>query len=338
MKKYWAGIAFIALSVSLGFLAWKHSGTPNTQPAPKPKIDLDRLFDEKLSPIIDETTFQNRAAVERAINEVEALFSGYAAGAPGFAEDITSWSSRFAILKRGASDYWNNEKQVEAYVRDKFNNHILSEKGLESDLDRVLKGFATDLEANRNTMLARIDLELKTRELPISVTRARTAEFQESLRAATRPMPSDSIAIGFASFGAGIAVDEAVKVVLRQVLGQIAARITATAAAEGIVAAGETGAAGIGGAGAGTAIEPGGGTVIGLVIGFTAGAAIDWWMTNQLREKISERTLRFLAVTKKLILEGDNGKPGLKEAMNQGVTLFDRAMRISIRNALIKEP
>ena len=81
-------------------------------------------------------------------------------------------------------------------------------------------------------------------------------------------------------------------------------------------------------------LAPGVGTAIGLAGGFIAGAAVDWWMTDQFEEKVSLQCRQFLKKTRDSLITGPQGLQAMltQEATRTG-EVVDRALSDTLRNS-----
>jgi len=90
------------------------------------------------------------------------------------------------------------------------------------------------------------------------------------------------------SFGGGWLAEEAVKRCANRVVAMLTARMVVVA----VEAGGATASGAVAGGAVGTCAEPGGGTMIGLVLGMGAGFGVDWWMESRLKEKTTQESRR----------------------------------------------
>jgi hypothetical protein len=160
--------------------------------------------------------------------------------------------------------------------------------------------------------------------------------FRRRLASMITTMPASSVGVGLASFGAGIAAEEGVKFIIRQVMAQTATRLTAMTAAASAVGAGATGTSAAAGGSIGTLAEPGGGTLIGVAAGLIIGAFVDLWMSHRLEERLAVDCHEFLEKTQRNLLEGQDHQPGLKKVLDETNTLLDCTFRSVIKETLVK--
>jgi len=274
------------------------------------QIAMVAFLTREAAKLLSETHRKDMAAVQRALDSLRANFKRYGDGIPAFTDALTGWGTRMKIVYRSSVEtierkdthYW-----TASLVQEKFDEHVLSDTRLEKDVLEVMKQFAYELEANRNEMLVNLEVSLHAADLPATAKRLALHNFREQTRHRIREllarMPGQSVGIGVGSLAAGIVAEEAVRQLIRAVIAQAATRLAAGAAVSGGAAAG---AAATGGAG-GTAIAPGVGTAIGLAGGLIVGAVVDWWLTDEFKDKVAAECRRFLTSTEVALMTGDKG-------------------------------
>ncbi len=278
------------------------------------RIALDAFLTREAAKLLGETHRKDMAAVQRALDALRVNFKGYAEGIPAFTDALTGWGTRMKIVYRSSVEtierkdthYW-----TASLVQEKFDEHVISDAKLERDVLEVMKQFAYELEANRNELLVNLEVSLHAADLPAATRQLALRNFREQTRHRIREllarMPGQSVGVGVGSLAAGIVAEEAVRQLIRAVIAQAAARIAAGAAASGGAAAG---AAVTGGAG-GTALAPGVGTAIGLAGGLIVGAVVDWWLTDEFKDKVAAECRSFLIATEVALMTGDKGQEKL---------------------------
>jgi hypothetical protein len=171
----------------------------------------------------------------------------------------------------------------------------------------IMKQFAYDMEANRNELLASLETRLEAGQLPGAARHLVLQRFREQtgerIQELLSRLPGHSVAVGVGGITAGIVAEEAVRQLIRAVIAQAATRIAAGAAVSGGAAAGAVASGGAGG----TVVAPGVGTAIGVAGGLIVGVVVDWWMTDQFKEKVAEQCRQFLTTTHVALVTGDKG-------------------------------
>ena len=104
-----------------------------------------------------------------------------------------------------------------------------------------------------------------------------------------------------------------------------------------IAGAGATGGATGTGGGIGTALGGPMGTAVGVGVGFVAGTAIDWWMSDSLKARLTDQSNKFLDALEKTLVDGSDKTPGLASKLHKAVALTDKARRQAIIDNLTKE-
>jgi hypothetical protein len=274
------------------------------------QIAMDAFLTREAAKLLSETHRKDMAAVQRALDALRTNFKNYAGGIPAFTDALTGWGTRMKIVYRSSVEtierkdthYW-----TASLVQAKFDEHVLSDTRLEKDVLEVMKQFAYELEANRNEMLVNLEVSLHAADLPATAKQLALRNFRDQTRHRIRELlarlPGQSVGVGVGSLAAGIVAEEAVRQLIRAVIAQATTRIAAGAAVSGGAAAG---AAATGGAG-GTAIAPGVGTAIGLAGGLIVGAVVDWWLTDEFKDKVAAECRKFLASTEVALMTGDKG-------------------------------
>ena len=296
--------------------------------------EMNAFLTREAAKLLDETHRKDLAAVQRALDSLRANFKSYSEGIPEFTDALTGWGTRMKIVYRTSVETIER-KDIHSWtasvVQEKFDEHVLSDKRLEADVLEVMKQFAYELEANRNEMLVNLEVRLHSSELPPTAKELALRNFREQTRERIKEllasMPNQSLAVGVGSITAGIVAEEAVRQLIRAVIAQAATRIAASAAVSGGAAAG---AAATGGAG-GTMIAPGVGTAIGLAGGLIVGAVVDWWLTDEFKDKVAAECRRFLSTTEVALVTGDRG---LEKLLLDHVTASREACRDAVSHTM----
>ncbi len=147
----WALVLAACIGV-LVYIVTKPAPTPPDVPKPpappvaRPSnhattIQLAVFFDEEVVPAIEETDLANREAATRCIESLEDMFARHRKGIPAFTGDMTSLGTRFGVLRRMPSDWWNDRNDVRDFITDKFETHIFSANSLEQDINSAPLAF-----------------------------------------------------------------------------------------------------------------------------------------------------------------------------------------------------
>lgn len=276
----------------------------------------------QIDPLLDRAAARDREAADRAVERLHDHFEQFHSGVDRFTGDVTSWGTRFGVIKRQVGDRWHSmwnsdarEAQATAYIDGKFRQHIVDDAQLQKAVEEVVTQFMEDLRANRNRMLAEVNAAIRTADVPLhlaslDLTRVREAMQLEAQKITTN-LATATVVNGVVAFTGSIVAEE----IARRVTLQILARVATHMAAEVTVAGGATASSAAAGGAGGSLIGPAG-TVVGFGVGIAVGVAIDWWMTARFEQKLAVQCHAFLDSVEQRILQGDDNETGLVELMN----------------------
>lgn len=344
--RLWPGLAAgLILLGAGGTVAWQtwqrtqsEAASAAAQAAAAAVREADLALRQKVSgyldggaaPLLAEAKARDLAAVNRALDALDARFAAYAAGVDAFTHDLTAWGTRFRLIWRKGVETVKRREIPEGtanLVRGKFDQHVVSDARLESDVLTVMQQFAYDLEANRNELLGALQASLAASDLPVAVRAVALTDFKtrytEHLQTILGSLPANSVLVGVGGITAGIVTEEAVRQLVRVVLTQAAARLAGGAMASSGAAATAVAAGGAGG----TAVVPGVGTAVGVVGGFLVGAVVDWWMTDEFEATVKTDVLAFLSQTRSALVSGPLGlETMLKTQVEHNARLWERSL------------
>ena len=325
----------------------KAKTSPDPAAAAREREVLDIYF-RQIVPQLDRSLQRKREAADRAVAQLQRRLDGHRHGIPRFADDVTSWGTRFGVLGRMSKDawrkWWKNDRNAaaaRAYVHAKFRAHVMSERDLEAALQASVQQFASDLEADRNTLFADIRLPLQTSGAQLRIADERWEQLQRQILARGGAIAesgaTDSVVSGVASFAASFAGEEAARLAVRNILARVAPVIAARLATGSLAATGGAMAGGAGGGGATGSLGGPAGTVIGVGVGLAVGAVIDWWMTDRFKHKLDEQCNHFIDQVRDLLVTGGKGQPGLRAVLDEAVRVSDDAQRKAILEVLLQD-
>jgi hypothetical protein len=314
---------------------------------PQPAIDVEALYAKEIVPLLDASYQRKQDAAGRALAILHARLGGHRKGIPAFADDVTSWGTRFGVVGRSTRDAWCKVRRrpdaqtTRRYVEDKFRTHVMSEIELEAAVGAVIEQFRSDLEADRNLLMSEIRVPLKASGAPVLVADLEWDAIRADImrRGSDLAMSgsTDSVANAAASFAAGEIAGLSGRYVVAQILGRIGPMIAARLAASGVASGAGAMAATTGGGGAiGSAGGPAG-TVIGAGVGLVVGAAIDWWMTARFQEQLENRCNTFIDSVQSTLITGTKDKPGVEPLLAEAVRVTDAAQRRAIHDVLVQK-
>lgn len=318
---------------------------PETRPVPveSEQVRIERVYNESIVPLLASFELRNGAAVGRAMGMLHDRVEYHRRHVGPFTRDISSWSTRFGVLKRYPSDLWGKLNgngtggKVAAYVNEKFRQHILSEQTLRQDVVAVVAQFNNDMAASRNQLYAELTLPLNRIKTIRPAQDVSAERIQMLLRdraeALAGGLAGNTVAAGLVEFSAGWLAMDAAQAVTARVVGQILARVGTAMAAEGIAAGGATVEATAAGGGAGSFGGPLG-TIVGIGVGLIIGVIVDWRLSKVFEAKISQQCNRFLDDLERQTRDGAAPGTGLRATLLDATKLMNQAQAEAVQNAL----
>lgn len=282
-------------------LAVPETVTPVVVTAPR-EVQRAVFFDAEVAPQIDVADRLNREAAERCLARLGNVFDRYRAGVEPFVEDLTSLSTRFGIVRRMPGNWWNDDKRIETYVRNKFETHLFTQEQLFDDVARVLERFRDEVNANQKTLLVHVQASLDTADLP----EVRIDQYEPFFQAVAARLRGYSAEQGTASVYNALTVlliSEAGSYAAVTIVAGLVARFGTAAAVTAATGAGATAGATAAGAGGGSLVGPVG-TAVGLGVGLAVGLIIDWWMTDRFEAEMTIQMTAYLSSLEETILKG----------------------------------
>jgi hypothetical protein len=315
-------------------------GAPD-EPPPTPTfvprgVSRDEFYRRELAPLLDKTKAQNRANADKSLNRLHQEFDRFRAGIPGFVDDVSSWRTRFGIVRRLSRDKWKNfwkatddadSEEVKNYMLGKFETHIMAQDELQKAVEASLSEFKDDVAATRNRLLADMRVALTTADMKLDFTRPDFAlfqrEFDQFIAQRVETNATDSLVNATVNLIGNSIAGYAAEQLVAQIIVRLAAAEAVAAGLEAAAAGGSStaGSAAVGGA-AGWLGGPIG-AVIGVGAGLAVGAVVDWWVTEKFKANLSQELTTYL----------DN----LERDMVDGVgATAERPARIGLREALYR--
>ena len=280
--------------------------------------------------ILNQEEERNRAAMERARQQLASNFARYRRGVPEFAEDLTTWGTRYKIAKAALADWWSDSNEARKVATDQFAKFVVSDQQLQRDVIATIDQFSSDLEANRNIMLNELHEKVSIAAVPCASTDLSSSNLTgactEEVKSLLARRSADSLVVGVIATGGGFVAGEA-KIVTK-LLSSMATRVATGAAARGSAVA----AGAIAGGEGGTIITPGVGTAIGIVGGIVVGGAVDWWMEGRFKEKVTNECTQILNDMEESLW--NDPKQGLASAFDQTVKANREAHETALRKII----
>jgi hypothetical protein len=316
--------------------------TRPVEPVEPESVRVERVYHQSIVPALAAFDLRNGAAVGRAVGMLHERIQARRGRIPKFTRDVSSWGTRFGILKRYPGDLWRklrggDASAVSSYVNQKFRDDILSEIGLRQDVVAVVARFNEDMAASRNVLYSELELPLRQIKVirpadDVSLDRI-TKEVRDQARALSGGLASQSVAAGLVEFSGGWLAMDAGQAVASRIVGQIIARVGAAMATDAIAAGGATVEASAAGGGAGSLGGPLG-TVIGIGVGLIVGVIIDWRLSKVFEAKIAEQCSRFLDTLEYHLRDGSTPGSGLRGALLESTRLTNEAQTQAVKIAL----
>ncbi|MGA2862944.1 MAG: hypothetical protein ABSF95_00485 [Verrucomicrobiota bacterium] len=275
---------------------------------------------------------RNREAMDLAQQQLAAHFSRYHSGVPKFAEDLTTWGTRYEISKALLKDWWSKSNEARKVATDHFAKFVVSDQQLQEDVTAVLAQFSSDLEANRNKLLSELQEKVSTSSVPCASTELGSTNiagaFMVEVQPLLRKQAVQSPVIEVLATAGGLGAGGAATKIVSKLLTSMAARVATGAAARGSsVAAGA-----VAGGEGGTLVTPGVGTAIGIVGGIVVGWAVDWWMESRFKEKVTNECNQILNDMEKSLWNDPN--QGLASSFGQAVKITHKCHETALRKII----
>lgn len=322
------------------------SALPPGPPVPTPSITAkeeqsrrqrqrEEFFTNQGTEVLNSEKARNQEAIERAKSKLATSFARYHQGVPRFAEDLSTWGSRYQFAKAALKDWWSKSNTARTLATEKFARLVVSDESLQTDVRQVLSQFASDLEANRNKMLTELQEKVTSAAVPCAALDRGSIDLVQAFMLEVNPrlasLGEQSALAGVLATGGGFVGTEATGAIISRLLAAMAARVAAGAATKGsTVAAGAV----FGGEG-GTVLTPGVGTAVGVVAGIVVGFAVDWWMEKQFSEKVINECNQILNQMEESLW--NNPSEGLALSLTRAVDVTRECNGASIKKIIVGE-
>jgi hypothetical protein len=238
-------------------------------------------------PHIEQADADSQAGIDASLVPLNAFFDEAKGHVDAFADDVLGWYSKYKLI-RG---------QHEEFLAETFRKHFFGPDELKQAMTSAVEAYVADLEAIDNRML--VDIRMDVADLPVGST------FMEM------PMPDlqqryQSVCGRIAGItGADGAVDVgrlAADMIVTSVVTMMAVRMGTSAAVLGVGAASSWWTFGIG-------------LVVGVIVDQIIAAVWDW--TYDPHGKLVAMMNTKIDEVRNLVVEGADGKPGLREELRR---------------------
>jgi hypothetical protein len=319
-----AGIALAAAVVIILFLYWYTGHRPGNKTHPTANQKA-AFFKDRVSPILDANASANAKALDTLKAEIHSQFELYRKRVPAFTDDITGFGNKTKITWEATKQMASDDKdKVKRHVTGKFEMHVVSAEKMQKDLERILHSFRTDIEANKNRMLADIEVAVKAdprfSASGVSLPESFGKNVEADISTASLQAGKDAVVLSGMTFLISLATEEAVRSLVTATLTRVGASLATSMGATAAASGGATVAGGAGGGGAGTLGGPAG-VVIGGAAGITVGIIVDYVMTERMETKLNQECTAFLTKAEKEITTGPDG---LVAALEKALTELEK--------------
>jgi len=305
----------LCLGLALAYGAWR-LGVDDRPKAADPNFGA--YYQANVAPLIDAATTREDQAVALALGRLHEHFDTFRRGAPNFARDLSTWSTRFSMTGRTVGDLWTRlwhgsgqAVSVRNLAETKFRAWVVNEQSLTHALEDALATYKEATEASRNRLEGEIRLAIGRPDCPLRVPTPRMEDCFKNAATSARDLAVQSgnrsmLGGGGAFVGSWVATDAAIALT-RVIIARLATSGIAATAASGTATAGAAAAGGTGGTAAGPA-----GTIIGVGVGIAVGWIVDEVISDATNAKIQKQVVAYLDGLEREIIDGTNGQPGLK--------------------------
>lgn len=352
-KNILSALILLFTGISILMLSWHIATSPAetvisaivrkspAQSVPSPE-EIDEFLARDVQPGLKAFSARNRQSVDRAKKTVFDEMNNYKGGIPAFVKDVTSWKTRFGVLGHLTRNAWkklwhssHDINRVDAFVSEKFDKHLFSEKDITRLVYSVMHRFQDDIQASRNRLHAEIESAWKDKfpeleQLDFDAVIAQAAIKTSSF---SRKAAIDSLAVGSFSIVGGIVVEESARKLAIVIISRIPQLIAASASLSMLSSGGSVAAGAVAGGAGGSVMGPAG-TVVCAGVGIGAGLAADWWMTEKFKSRLTADCKTIIFRTQTLILTGTNKHNGVISEMDKITRSLEQTEQAGIQSTL----
>jgi uncharacterized membrane protein required for colicin V production len=318
-----------------------------------PSVTKHEFYRRELAPLLEQAKAKNRASADKSLDRLHQEFDRFRSGIPGFVDDVSSWRTRFGIMRRLSRDKWENlwrstedpaSEELRNYMLQKFEHHILAQDELQKAVGSTLNEFKDDVTANRNRLLADMKVALTTTDMNLDFARPDFASFQREFDRFIAQQVETKATDSLVNATVNLLANSIAGIAAEQVVAQIIVRfVAAQAMAAGVEAAAAGGSTTAGGATLGGAAGWLGGplgAVVGVGAGLAVGAVVDWWVTDKFKAKLTDELTTYLDNLERDMISGvaataeQPARIGLREALHNAADKFYDIQSQAALNAL----
>lgn len=241
----------------------------------------------RAKPRIERADAESRTAIDSGLAVVEEFFAAAQEGTEAFADDVLGWYSKYSLI-RG---------RHEEFLAESFRGHFFGPEELTEAMRKAVAAYVDELDAIDGRMLADIRMDVAGLPLPSPLARLPAPDVQGRYReicGRISGLTDTSLK--------GDVVRVVSDVIVESVVAMVAARMAASATAVGGGAASGWWTLGIG-------------LVVGVIADQIIAAAWDW--AYDPRGKLVEMMRGKIDEVRRLVIEGEDGRPGLRRELER---------------------
>lgn len=241
----------------------------------------------RAKPRIERADAESRQAIDAGLAVVEEFFAAAQAGTDAFADDVLGWYSKYSLI-RG---------RHEEFLAESFRRHFFGPEELTEAMRKAVAASIDEFDAIDNRMLVAIRLDVADLPLPSALARLPAPDVESRYRGICGQIS------GLTDTSLkGDMVRVVSDVIVESVVAMVAARMAASATAVGTGAASGWWTLGIG-------------LVVGVIADQIIAAVWDW--AYDPRGKLVEMMHGKIDEVRRLVIEGENGQPGLRRELER---------------------
>ena len=146
----------------LALLAIIHDLWITTTDEPPPDLVRQAAW-EKITPHLVTAEQSSVGAADKYAQRLREFFAERKAGTRPFAEEVLSWSGKWAYLK--SKSPWGDDREYQQFLREAFERHLFKEEDLAGLLRGAVQGYASELAGIENQALLAIRADLDDSDL-----------------------------------------------------------------------------------------------------------------------------------------------------------------------------
>ncbi len=329
----WAAVTVIELPAP-DFKRSTYLSSKDSLQAELSVLQYELFIQKDIEPLLNEAARRNQQSLDNVFVELEFVFQDYKGRVEPFVDDLASYGTRFRILRMMPGEWRHDDGRIEEMVTGMFEGHLFTEDELVQDITLILLRFAEEIQAIENWLLIECRAAVAASDMPeifMPAAGVFAAEVMETLGDFAENRARGSVYNGIATLIAGEAAAVVSVGIVKKVSTGFGTKVApfASQAVSGAAAGAAVGAS------AGS-ILPGKGTVIGLGAGLVMGITVDWWMTEQFKEKLCDELKGYIESLLDAVLHGSDEEPGLQETLQVFVDDYKAAQRSALKLAIME--